>query len=112
CPACGYAANLEKAISVPNAPAIADPESDAAPKEFHTPGRKTIAEVAEFTHLPESSQMKSLVMVVDGKPMLAMLRGDHQLSETKFSTVSGDPDFRPAHPHEILEWFGAEAGSL
>jgi prolyl-tRNA synthetase len=56
--------------------------------------------------------MKSLVMVVDGKPLLALLRGDHQLSETKFGTVAGDPEFRPARPEEIREWFGAEAGSL
>src|SRR4029077_13531989 len=42
----------------------------------------------------------------------ALLRGDHQLSETKFGTVAGDPEFRPARPEEIREWFGADAGSL
>jgi prolyl-tRNA synthetase len=112
CAGCGYKANLEKAVSKPQTPAMEDPAGDLSPEEFHTPGRKTIAEVAAFTNLPESSQMKSLVMVVDGKPMLALLRGDHQLSETKFGTVAGDPEFRPAHPEEIREWFGAEAGSL
>jgi prolyl-tRNA synthetase len=113
CPACGYAANLEKAVSVPTAPAIADPESDTAPEEFLTPGRKTIAEVAEFTHLPETSQMKSLVMVADGKPVLALLRGDHQLSETKFAAAAGGAlDVRTAHPAEISDWFGADPGSL
>ena len=112
CPQCGYKANLEKAGSRATTPAAADPAGDLSPEEFHTPGRKTIAEVSEFTGLPETSQMKSLVMVVDGKPMLALVRGDHQLSETKFSLVSGDPDFRPARPEEIREWFGAEAGSL
>ena len=65
CPGCGYAANLEKAAAVPSQPAIADPEGDLAPEEFHTPGRKTIAEVAEFTGLPETSQMKSLVLVAE-----------------------------------------------
>src|ERR1039457_164647 len=88
CPGCGYAANLEKAVAAPQAPALADPEGDRAPEEFHTPGRKTIAEVAEFTGLPESSQMKSLVLVADGKPVLVMLRGDHQLSEAKFGAVA------------------------
>jgi prolyl-tRNA synthetase len=34
------------------------------------------------------------------------------LSETKFAAKSGDPEFRPAHAHEIQEWFGAAAGSL
>jgi prolyl-tRNA synthetase len=112
CTKCGYAANLEKAESRAAAPAAADSEGDHSPEEFHTPGRKTIAEVAGFTGLPETSQMKSLVLVADGKPVLAMVRGDHSLSETKFSAVVKVAEFRPAHPHEILEWFGAEAGSL
>jgi len=112
CKGCGYSANLEKAATVPSAPTAADPEGDLAPEEFHTPGRKTIAEVAEFTGLPETSQMKSLVLVADGKPVLVMLRGDHQLNEAKFGTISGDPEFRPARPDEIRTWFGAEAGSL
>ena len=97
---------------MPSKPAVADPEGDLAPEKFHTPGRKTIAEVAEFTGLPETSQMKSLVMVADGKPVLALLRGDHQLSETKFASAVGAAEVRPAHPHEIREWFGADAGSL
>jgi prolyl-tRNA synthetase len=109
---CGYHANLEKAVSVPLKPAVPDPEGDLAPEKFHTPSRKTILEVAEFTQLPATSQMKSLVMVADGKPVLVLLRGDHQLSETKFASAVGATEVRPAHPHEIREWFGADAGSL
>ena len=112
CAANGYAANLEKAVSRPRPPVTPDPVGDLSPEEFHTPGRKTIAEVAEFTGLPESSQMKSLVMVADGKPVLALVRGDHSLSETKFASAAGALDIRPAHPAEIREWFGADAGSL
>ena len=112
CPDCGYSANLEKAVSRNSQPLAPDPAGDLNPEPFHTPGRKTIAEVAEFTGLPESSQMKSLVLVADGKPVLVMLRGDHQLSETKFGAISGDMEFRQAHPHEIQNWFGAAAGSL
>jgi prolyl-tRNA synthetase len=112
CPQCNYSANLEKAVSKPVAPAVADPEGDLTPEEFHTPGRKTIAEVAEFTSLPETSQMKSLVMVADGKPVLALVRGDHQLSETKFAGVAGATEVRPARPEEIRQYFGADAGSL
>src|SRR6266566_2606315 len=112
CAQCGYHANLEKAVSVAVPPADPDPEGDLAPEKFHTPGRKTILEVCEFTELPATSQMKSLVMVADGKPVLALLRGDHQLSETKFASALGAIEVRPAHPHEIREWFGADAGSL
>ena len=112
CPQCGYSANLEKAVAQPQPPSAPDPAGDQDPEPFHTPGRKTIREVAEFTGLPETSQMKSLVLVAGGKPVLVVLRGDHQLSETKFGAVSGDVEFRTAHPHEIQGWFGAEAGSL
>ncbi|MCZ2147114.1 MAG: proline--tRNA ligase [Bryobacterales bacterium] len=108
----GYAANLEKAVSRPVPPALPDPEGDLAPEEFHTPGRKTIEEVAAFTSLPATSQIKSLVMVADGKPVLALLRGDHQLSETKLASVTGAAEARPAHPAEMRDWMGADAGSL
>jgi len=50
--------------------------------------------------------------VADGKPVLVLLRGDHQLSVTKLGAVVNDPEFRPAHAEEIRQWFGAEAGSL
>ena len=109
----GYAANLEKAVSMPAAPLLADQEEDLAPEEFHTPGFKTIEEISNFTKLPATSQMKSLVMVAGGKPILALVRGDHQLSETKLGAVAGGAgEVRAALPHEIQEWFGAGAGSL
>src|SRR5256885_9155146 len=63
CAKCGYHANLEKAVSIPATPSVPDPDGDLAPEKFHTPGRKTILEVSEFTQLPPASQMKSLVMV-------------------------------------------------
>jgi prolyl-tRNA synthetase len=112
CKGCGYSANLEKASAVPVQPGCADPEGELTPEEFHTPGRKTIAEVSQFTDLPETSQMKSLVLVAGGKPVLVMLRGDHQLSDTKFTAKVGVAEFRQAQADEIREWFGAEAGSL
>jgi prolyl-tRNA synthetase len=111
-----YAANLEKASSVPKPPTAADPEGDLTPEEFHTPNVKTIAEVAAFTGLPETSQMKSLVMVASeqgkDKPVLALLRGDHQLSEAKLAGALDAADVRAAHPEELRQWFGADAGSL
>jgi len=51
-------------------------------------------------------------LVADGKPVLVLLRGDHQLAEQKFAAIAGDPEFRPAYPEEIRQWFGAEGGSL
>ncbi|MFL6353800.1 MAG: proline--tRNA ligase [Bryobacteraceae bacterium] len=112
CANCGYRANLEKAVSQPTPAAASDPEGDLEREEFHTPNLKTIADLAKFTNVPETSQMKSLVMVVDGELMLVMMRGDHQLSETKLSTALQATEVRPAHPQEILDSLGASAGSL
>ena len=112
CPQCHYAANLEKAFAYARPAASDDPDGDASPEEFHTPNRKTIADVSAFTQLPPTSQMKSLVMVADGQPLLALLRGDHQLSETKLAGFAGVSEVRPATSPEIAEWFGADPGSL
>jgi prolyl-tRNA synthetase len=112
CTACAYAAPMEFAEATAAKPAVEDAPGNFAPEPFHTPGRKTIAQVAEFVGLPESSQMKSLVLVANGAPALVMVRGDHQLSEAKFAAATGDAAFRTARPDELFEWFGAGAGSL
>ncbi len=100
-----YEWNVKRARSVPRPPAIPDPEGDLSPEQFHTPGQKTIADISAFTGLPETSQMKSLVVVADGAPVLLLLRGDHTLNEHKFPA-------RQATPDEIRRWFGADPGSL
>ena len=112
CAKCGYAANLEKAVSGAAPPAQPDPEGDLAPEPFHTPGLKTIADLTRFTSQPETSQIKSLVMVAGGEPVLVLVRGDHSLSETKFGSAAGAKDIRAAQPEEIVQWFGATPGSL
>ncbi len=112
CRETGYAANLEKAVSRPAPLGAPDPEGDLAPEEIYTPDQKTIEEVAAFLGVPATSLIKSLVLVADGKPYVALLRGDHQLSETKFQSATGCVEFRPALPEEIRQWFGADAGSL
>ncbi len=112
CPRCLYAATLDTAVTNPAPLPLDDPDTRAEPAEFPTPGRKTIAEVAEFTRLPETSQIKSLVMVADGEPVLALLRGEHHLSKAKFAQSTHASDVRQARPDEIRQWFGADPGSL
>ena len=107
-----YAMPFDRAQSTPRPPLTPDPDGDLSPEQFHTPGRKTIADLSAFTGLPETSQMKSVVMVADRKPILVMLRGDHQLSEAKLQLVLAATDLRAAGAEEIREWFGADAGSL
>ena len=115
CANCGYAANLEKATS--RLAEIADESGPSAPEEFPTPGVRTIDDLITFPGGADANrQIKSLVFVatIDGesKPVLVLLRGDHQLHETKLSDSLRATAVRPAHPEEIRELLGASAGSL
>src|ERR1043165_4385954 len=115
CANCGYAANLEKATS--RLAEINDEPGPAAPEEFPTPGVRTIEDLTTFPGGAEASrQIKSLVFLatIDGelRPVLVLLRGDHQLHETKLSDSIRATAVRPAHPEEIRDLLGASAGSL
>ncbi|MFQ5718332.1 MAG: proline--tRNA ligase [Acidobacteriota bacterium] len=111
CTACDHAANLEKADSR-LAPVEDPPAAGDTPARVDTPGRKTIAEIAAFLDWPASRQIKTLVYVAGDEPVLALLRGDHALNETKLSAALSDAEVRPAAAEEIAALMGADAGSL
>ncbi|HYG81284.1 MAG TPA: proline--tRNA ligase [Pyrinomonadaceae bacterium] len=115
CENCGYAANLEKATS--RLPEIKDGIGLDAPVEFPTPGVRTIEDLVTFPGgATADRQIKTLVYVAtrDGQQefVLALLRGDHQLHETKLSDSLAGAEIRAAHPEEIRDLLGAGAGSL
>ena len=121
CPTCGYAANLEKASSK-LAPAH-DPPGDGPPQEVHTPGMKTIEDVAKFLGVSPTQKIKTLaLMQLEDDPkspsgkktrgVIILLRGDHSLNEAKLSTALGGKEFRPMHDEEIQALFGSPAGYL
>ncbi len=114
CSACGYAANLEVASSKP-AP-IQDPppaiDETAEPQLVSTPEMRTIEEVSGFLRVPPERLIKTLVFMTGGdKPVMALVAGDDELNESKLMKALGGA-FRPAHPDEIKDLFGAEAGFL
>ena len=115
CANCGYAANLEKATS--RLAPIKDRVGPGGPEEFPTPGVRTIEDLITFPGGAKAeSQIKSLVYVAtingEPQPVLALLRGDHQLHETKLADSLAATAVRTAHPEEIRELLGAGAGSL
>jgi prolyl-tRNA synthetase len=117
CKACGYAANIEKATSQLDE-IIDEPSAAETPEEFPTPGVRTIEDLINFPGgVAANRQIKSLVYVAtneldEDEPVLALLRGDHQLNETKLIDALNTSQVRPAHPEEIRELLGAGAGSL
>jgi prolyl-tRNA synthetase len=92
CDRCEYAANIEKA-------AIGDPAGDgttagggaaAAPRKVATPGQRSVDEVSAFLKVPPERFVKTLVYVTDDDtPVLAVVRGDHTLSEAKLKEALG-----------------------
>jgi prolyl-tRNA synthetase len=122
-PSCGYAANVETATSrVLGFGVRVSGEEESAPQpdtqnpkptRFATPGVLTIEALAQPPYnVPAESQLKTLVYVADGTPVVAVVRGDHALSEAKLQTILGASVIRPAQPDEIVDLMGAHPGSL
>ncbi|GHH88764.1 proline--tRNA ligase [Streptomyces sulfonofaciens] len=110
CPSCGYAANAEKAVAA--LPEIEDPAGPDAPEPFETPGVHGIEQLAETFDIPAERLIRTLVYVVDGEPVLVLLRGDHDLMEQKLSDALGAVSVRRADPEETTRALGNNAGSL
>jgi prolyl-tRNA synthetase len=110
CPACGYAANMERATS--RLAEATDGPGLPRPERFDTPGARTIEDLATNFGAPADRQIKTLVYLLDGRLALVPLRGDHRLVEQKLIDATGAVAVRPAHPDEIREALGASPGSL
>ena len=106
CGSCGYAANLELAVSRPPTPAF----PAWTLEEVSTPNARTIAEVSALLKIDPVLTIKSLVVVGPSGPVLALVRGDRQLRERKLQRAVGA--FRPAHRDEVVEAAGVEPGSV
>ncbi len=107
CDSCGYTANRQVAV-------FARPtQLDEAPlplERVDTPGAKTIAALAEFLEVPESRTAKAVFLAATlvgateadaSRLVLAIVRGDMEVNETKLAAAIGATDLRPAHDEEI-----------
>jgi prolyl-tRNA synthetase len=108
CPGCGYAANLEVARSKREVPSYPGDQLT----EVATPEKRTIEEVAGFLRVPASRLFKSLLYMVEDRPVFALVRGDDELNEPKFQAAVGSGNFRPATPEEVLRITGAPVGFI
>ena len=122
CEKCNYAANLEKATSKLETVEDLETEGDGSPVEVHTPGQKTIEDVARFLGVSPRNKIKTLAMMIaeedekTGKArqraVVVLMRGDHQMNEAKLSSTIGGKETRPMQEEEILELFKSPAGYL
>jgi prolyl-tRNA synthetase len=124
CEKCDYAANMEKATSKLAPVEDLKPEGDGQPLEVHTPGQKTIEDVARFLGVSPKNKIKTLAMMIteteeDAKTaktrpraVVLLMRGDHQMNEAKLSTAVAGKEARPMQEAEIRGLFNSPAGYL
>lgn len=103
CSACEYAANVEKAAakSKRNPPAKRDEPLDI--ESVSTPRQKTVEEVTAFMKIGADCLVKTLIYLADGKPVVALVRGDHELNEVKFKNVLNCNDLELAEPATVVK---------
>jgi prolyl-tRNA synthetase len=108
CGSCEYAANVEKAeVRGPIATIRAEPR----PLErVATPDKRSIEEVAAFLCVQPSAMVKSLVLVADNEPVVALLRGDHDLNEIKLKNLLGCATLEMAGDEIVIKVTGAPVG--
>jgi prolyl-tRNA synthetase len=122
CDHCGYAANLEKAISKLEEIEDLKTEGDGKPLPVHTPGQKTIEDVARFLGVSPKNKIKTLALVAQerdektgktrSRAVVLLLRGDHQMNEAKLISAVGGKETRPMEENEIVDLFRSPAGFL
>jgi len=111
CLTCDYAANLERA-EVKGTEESAEPAAPAvAPlKKVDTPEIKTVEELTSFLHISPEQLIKTLIFVVDGEPVAALVRGDHEINEAKLRNFLGAQAVELADPALVAETTGAPMG--
>lgn len=103
-----YAANLERASVAPVSDAR-DGKNEST-REVHTPNLRTIDEVSGFLKCTPSKMIKTIIYEVDGKALVALVRGDHEVNEAKLARLAGVGKVTAAGPDLIRKLTGAEVG--
>ena len=109
CTGCQYAANVERAeVAAPAVPATLP--AVGAIEEVPTPGKHTVEEVCAFLGVPQSALVKTLILVADGKPVAALVRGDRELNDVKLKNLLKCDELELAAPELVQQVTGAPVG--
>lgn len=109
CPACDYAANLEKA-EVPAPAANPRPAPAAEAVAVATPNVRTVEEVAAFLKVTPREIVKTLIYETDEGPVAVLLRGDHEVNEVKVRNLLKVTELVLAGPGRVEDLTGAQVG--
>ena len=107
CPKCGYAANAEKAEFTPP-PAV--PGEPLPIEKVHTPGQRTIADLATFLKIDPRQTVKAVFYKADKKPLFVAIRGDLDVNEIKLKNALKATELEPMDD-AMVRAIGLVAGS-
>ncbi|MBU8786456.1 proline--tRNA ligase [Bacillus glycinifermentans] len=103
-----YAANIEMAEVLESAEAKNEDMKEL--QEVHTPGVKTIEELAGFLHVSPSDCIKSMLLKADDRFVLVLTRGDHEVNDIKVKNLLNAQTIEFASAEEVQEVIGTEPG--
>ncbi len=106
CDGCGYAANTELALSSPKPSENGETDYE----EVATPERRTIDEVTRFLKVTPDKLVKSILVMAESGPLLALVRGDQTLHEKKLAKIIGP--HRSAQKDELKAALNVPAGFI
>lgn len=103
CKDCDYSANSNHAVSKLPEAVVDGKDYFSETKVIDTPDTHSIEELSKFLNIPDTLILKSLVYIVDKKPVMALIRADKAVEETKLMNALGGIDIRIASSAEIAE---------
>ena len=103
CNDCDYSANSNHAVSNLPEAVVDGKDYFKETKVIDTPNTHSIEELSAFLNIPSTLILKSLVYIVDKKPVIALIRADKAVEETKLMNAVGGIDIRIASSAEIAE---------
>ncbi len=108
CDSCGYAANVERAetLELKNISLKAPLPVEAV----STPNLSKVVDVAKAVNVTPADVIKTVFMIADSQPVVALLRGDTELNVHKLQRVLGAQQIRPAKDEEYREIAGCDVG--
>ncbi len=107
CEKCNYAANIEVATTRLHF----ENTKDLALVEIHTPVQGTVDAVSKLLKKPKELFIKSLLYMTKDKPVFVLVRGDHEVNDSKLVNILGF-EFRTANVEEVKKLTGADIGYI
>ncbi len=104
-PDCAFAANLERCPTVKPKEmddVNFDKNAGPSPSSVHTPNVHSVEEIANFLKVETRDILKSLLLIADGKPIMALLQGDRELNIIKLKNLLDVDELEFASPEQVL----------